>query len=85
MDEELPVQKPAERREPHNPKRLWGHFFREPPTGGRTDLLLPYRVVKVMGKEIQTGTRLSRFNAGVNSMMLATLMAASSRAFWPED
>ena len=44
----------------------------------------PYRVEKAMGSEIQTGTLLSRFNAGENWMISATFKAASSSALWPE-
>ena len=37
-----------------------------------------------MGRDIQTGTRFSRFNAGVTLMMSVTFNAASSRASCPE-
>jgi hypothetical protein len=44
-----------------------------------------YRVVKVMGIWIQTGTRWSRFMAAENSKTLATRRAASSSALCPDD
>ena len=43
----------------------------------------PYRVLKVMGNDIHTGTCLSPSRAGVNSMASATLSAASSKARCP--